>query len=338
MAAERTSGIDFTGLEETFEWLKAKKNVLVGIALILALAWAASTFVSNQIDEKKREPWQAIFGADATPWEASAEELSALLEDAKVKGTAAEPYIRYWQAVRKHEAGDAPGALAALQAFKRDFAGNALAAAKLPGSDHELRSAVDRMESAIAALEQWKQQNPLPSANPPPNGAAVTLVTDRGSIVIGLYPESAPQSCAAFLAVAPLLKDRFIAKMSKDKWIDAGLTEAGVAFDTDGVKEPFPPFETSALSHFAGAVAFRQPPFTKGPFQPDIRISLATDFNEDGRSTVFGHVVVGFDLFAAMAQDPFKTDNPQLFEKPIKITDVQIAPAGSPPPGASSGN
>lgn len=338
MAAERTSGIDFTGLEETFEWLKAKKNFLVGIALILALAWAASSFVSNQLDEQKREPWQAVFGADATPWESSPEEIEALLADPKVKGTAAEPYVRYWQAVRKHEAGDAAGALAALQAFKRDYAGSPLSAAKLPGSDHELRSAVERMEAQITAFEQWKQQNPLPAANPAPNGAAVTLVTDRGNIVIGLYPEQAPQSCAAFLAVAPLLKDRFIAKIASNKWLEAGLTEAGVAFDTDTVKEPFPPFESNALSHFAGAVAFRQPPFTKGPFQPDVRVSLATDFSEDGRSTVFGHVVVGFDLLIAMGKDPFKAGNTQLLETPIKITDVQITPAGSPPPGGGSGN
>ncbi|MBM4013654.1 MAG: peptidylprolyl isomerase [Planctomycetes bacterium] len=338
MAAERTSGIDFTGLEETFEWLKAKKNFLVGIALILALGWAASSFVSNQLEEQKREPWQAVFGADATPWEATPAELEALLSAGTVKGTAAEPYVRYWLALSKHEAGDAAGALAALQAFKRDYAGSALSSAKLPGSDHELRSAVERMEAQITALEQWKQQNPLPAANPPPNGAAVTLVTDRGNIVIGLYPEQAPQSCAAFLEVAPLLKDRFIGKVAPEKWIEAGLTEAGVAFDTDAVKEPFPPFEVNALSHFAGAVTFRQAPFTKGPFQPDLRVLLATDFNEAGRSTVFGHVVAGFDLLLAMTKDPRKAENPQLLETPIKITEVQIAPAGSTPPGGGSGN
>lgn len=327
MAADRTSGIDFSGLEETFEWFKSKKNLLVGVALILALIWAASSFVSNQMDESKRAPWEVVFGGTSQPWESSPEELATLLTDPKVKGTAAEPFLRYWQALRKHDNGDSAGALADLQSFKRDYANSALVTAKLPGSDLQLRSAVERMEAQIAALEQWKQQHPLPAANPPPTGAAVTLVTERGNIVIGLHPDAAPKSVDAFLKLAPTLKDKFIAKTAKDKWIDAGLTEAGVPFETTEFTEGFPPFEQNTLAHFAGAVAFRQAPFTKGPFNPDVRISLATDFNEDGRSTVFGTVVIGLDLLAAMTKDPLKTDNPQLLEKPIKITDVQIASA-----------
>ncbi|MBL8842022.1 MAG: peptidylprolyl isomerase [Planctomycetes bacterium] len=331
MAAERTSGIDFTGLEETFEWFKAKKNLFVGVALILALVWAASTFVENQQAETERAPWQVVFGGATDPWRATPDELAQMLADPKVKGTPAEPYLHYWQALRKQESGDAAGALELLAAFKRNYAGHLLATAKLPGSDFELRTAVERMEAQILQLEQWKAAHPLPTANPAPTGTTVTLVTDRGNVVIGLYPDVAPQSCAAFLKVAASLKEQFIAKLAPDKWIEVGATEAGTPVETKEFTENFPPFESNALTHFAGAVSFRQPPFGKGPFNPDVRIMLGTDLNEDGRSTVFGQVTAGLEILAAIAKEARKADNPQLLEKPVKITDVQIA--GAAPAG-----
>ncbi len=331
MAADRTSGVDFTGLEETFEWLKSKKNLFVGVALILALVWAASTFIDNQKAESERAPWQVAFGGATDPWRATPDELATMIADPKVKGTPAEAYLLYWQALRKHEAGDSAGALELLASFKRSFSGNLLATGKLPGGDFELRTAVERMEAQIQQHEQWKAAHPLPTANPAPTGATVTLVTERGNIVIGLHASASAQSCAAFLKVATALKDQFIAKTSPDKWIELGATEAGTPIETKEFTEGFPPFEQNTLSHFAGAVSFRQPPFTKGPFNPDVRISLATDLNEDGRSTVFGQVTAGLDLLVAIAGEARKADNPQLLEKPIKITDVQLstaAPAG----------
>jgi len=339
MAAERTSGIDFTGLEETFEWLKAKKNLLVGIALVAVLAWAAMNFIERQAHESKRAPWQAVLAADSQPWDATPDELAAMLADSRVKGTPAELYVRYWQALRKHEAGDSAGALELLAAFRRDFASSPMVTAKLPGSDLELRSAVDRMEAQIRDLQQWNAQHPLPTANPPPTGATVTLVTERGNIVIALHQDVAPKSCEAFLKISSQLKERFIAKTTPGKWIDVGVTEAGIAFDaTDAgnVADGAPPFEQNALSHFTGAVSFRQSPFPKATFNPDVRVMLGSDLNEDGRSTDFGEVIAGLDLLVAISNEARKADNPQLLEKPVKITDVQLgapAPPPEPPPG-----
>lgn len=337
MAAERTSGIDFTGLEETFEWLKAKKNLLVGIALVAVLAWAAMNFIERQAHESKRAPWQAVLAAESQPWDATSDELAVMLADPRVTGTPAELYVRYWQALRKHEAGDSAGALELLAAFRRDFAASPMVTAKLPGSDLELRSAVDRMEAQIRDLQQWNAQHPLPTANPLPTGATVTLVTERGNIVIALHQDVAPKCSEAFLRVASQLKERFIAKTMPDKWIDVGVTEAGIAFDaTDmaAVADGAPPFEQNTLSHFTGAVSFRQSPFPKATFNPDVRVMLGSDLNEDGRSTVFGQVIAGLDLLVAISKEARKPDN--LLEKPVKITDVQVgvgAPPPEPPPG-----
>ncbi len=336
MAADRTSSIDFTGLEETFDWLKSKKNLVVGAALVVALLWATFTFIGRQQEEAQREPWRALFGANSDPWDTPPDELAKLLADPKVAGSPAEPYVLYWLALRQQEAKDSQGALASLAAFKTRFGKSALVLAKLPGAGMELQTAVDRLETEIHRLQRWEAEHPLPAANPPPTGTTVTLVTERGNVVIGIYNDQAPKSCEAFLKVATALKDQFIAKTSPDKWIELGQNEAGTPIETQAFTEGFPPFEQNTLWHFTGAVSFRQPPFTKGPFNPDLRVALASDFNEDSRSTVFGQVTEGIDLLVTLSKDPRKADNPQLFEKPIKITDVLIggaAPAPVPPPG-----
>lgn len=327
MAAERTSGIDFSGLEETFEWLKARKNLFVGVALVAVLAWAATEFVQTQQADAAQAPWRAALAGGAEPWNATPDELAASLADPAVKGTPAEPYLAWWHALRVHEAGDAARALELLAAFQRDFASHPFAQAKLPGSGEPLVSAVTRMEAQIRAHEQWKAQHPLPTANPLPTGRRVTLVTPRGNIVIGLHEQGAPRSVEAFLAVAPALKEQYIAKTAPDKWIELGLSAAGTPIETTAVTGDFPPFEQNGFSHFAGSVAFRQPPFTKGPWQPDLRVTLVADANEDGRSTIFGEVVEGFDLLLELSKEPRKSDNPQLLEAPVQITEVQIGEA-----------
>lgn len=334
MAAERTSGIDFSGLEETFEWFKAKKNLLVGVALVLLLVWAVWNFVENQAAESKRAPWQAVFADGSEPWSATADELATLLDDSRVKGTAAEPFVLYWQAVRRHDGGDDAKALELLGQFRSRFGSHPLATQKLPGEDLELRSAVDRMEGQIRQLETWRAAHPVATANPLPNGAVVSLVTDRGAIVLALHADTSPASAAAFLKVAPSLKDRYIARATENKWIEIGVTEAGTPFETSDFTEGFPPFEVNQLSHFKGSVAFRQPPYGKAPFNPDLRVMLAADVNEDGRSTVFAEVVAGLEVLEAIARDARKSDNPTMLVTPVKITDVQIAT----PPAPGEGN
>jgi cyclophilin family peptidyl-prolyl cis-trans isomerase len=149
-------------------------------------------------------------------------------------------------------------------------------------------------------------------------------VTDRGTILLALYDDVAPRSCAMFLKTATLLKDRFIARASADQWIELGQKDDGTNVEAADVTESFPPYEDNKLSHFPGCVSFRQTPFGKAPYFADLRINLKTDFNEDGRSTIFAQVVQGLEVLTAIAKDEHTGDSPTALKAPVKITDVTI--------------
>jgi cyclophilin family peptidyl-prolyl cis-trans isomerase len=324
MGPERSSSIELSGLEDAFDWLKTRKNVLVGAVLVIALGFAVTSFVTRQARESAVQPWRPLFANASEPWMARADDLGAIaVGDARDSDAAA--YALYWQALRLFDEGKRADALALLESFKTKYARHPLATARLFRSppSSEIRSPVDRVVSDMKRWEEWSSSHPTPTANPPANSLhSVTLVTDRGKIVFTLYPELAPRSCEAFLKVAALLKDQFIGKVAPDKWVEIGQTESGAAIETTDYTDGFPPFENNSVYHVTGAVAFRQPPFKKAPFNADLRVMLATDFGEDQRSTVFAQVTEGLDLLSSLSREERKSDAPQMLARPLKITEV----------------
>jgi cyclophilin family peptidyl-prolyl cis-trans isomerase len=188
---------------------------------------------------------------------------------------------------------------------------------------------VNRMITQMQRLEQWGKTYPVPTANPPPKPEiAVSLVTDRGTIVLALYNDVAPLSAETFLKTAPLLKDRFIGRSSPDQWVEVGQKDDGTNVEAPEGTVAFPPYEDNKLSHFSGCVSFRQTPFSKAPYFVDLRVDLKTDFNQDGRSTIFAQVVDGLEILTAIAKDEHKSDAANALKTPIKITEVTIQKVG----------
>jgi cyclophilin family peptidyl-prolyl cis-trans isomerase len=324
MAAERTSTIEMSGLEDAFEWLKARKNVLVGSLLVFLLALAVIAFVRRQAHESAVQPWRALFSNDHEPWTAPSKDLDEITSE-KVKSADAIAYAEYWRAVRRVEEGDRAEALTLLEAFRTQHPDHPLVKAKLfDMASGGAMSAIDVETLKLKKLQDFETAHPMPTANPPaPKDHSVTLVTDRGPIVLALYTDVAPKSCEAFQKLAASLKDAFIAKTTPSKWIDVGHTEAGSSIETKEFTQDFPPFEENALHHFAGAVSFRQPPFSKPPYDADLRIALATDFTEDGRSTVFAQVTEGLELLTTISKEERKSDAPQVLVHPVKLVEVK---------------
>jgi len=325
MPPERTSSFDLSGLEDAFDWLKARKNALVGTLLVAALGFAVVSFVRRQAQESALEPWRPLFAATAPPWNAPAAELEAVSRG-KVRDSDAEAYVAWWHALRLFENGNRAEALAELETFRSRFPTHPLCTAKLAASPpDEAETAIDRVVGSIRRLEAWNASHPTPTVNPPPvDGKSVTFTTSRGPIVVALHSAHSPKSCDAFLKVAASFGDHFIAKASPDRWVEIGHTEAGAPIETSAFTEGFPPFESNALSHFEGAVAFRQPPFSKPPFNADLRVLLKTDLNEDGRSTVFGQVVEGLEILRELSREERLSESPQRLAAPLKITEVKL--------------
>src|SRR5215510_13982507 len=107
MAREQTA-VDFSGLEDVFEWLKVRKNFLIGIVLVALLGVAGWKFVGQQLRETALKPWHALFAA-TDPWSTAPEELSALAASSEVKGTPGEPFALYWEGLRRFDTKDTPG-------------------------------------------------------------------------------------------------------------------------------------------------------------------------------------------------------------------------------------
>lgn len=327
MGPDRSSSIELSGLEDAFDWFKARKNVLIGAVLVVALGFAVTSFVRRQARESAIQPWRPLFSQASEPWMASADDLGTIAGD-DARGEEAAAYALYWQALRRYDEGKSADALALLDTFRSKYPTHPLASAKLIGSplSGDVRAPLDRIISDIRRWDEWRAAHPTPAANPPANAThSVTLMTERGKIVLSLYPELAPQSCAAFAKVAAQLKDQFIAKVAPEKWVEIGQTETGTAIETTAFTEAFPPFETNSLYHVTGAVSFRQAPFKKPPFNADLRVMLATDFGEDQRSTVFAQVTEGLDLLLSVSKEERKSDAPQILARPLKITDVIVS-------------
>lgn len=329
--ANEQPAVDFSGLEDVFEQIKLRKNFIIGVVLFVLLVTAGWKFVAQVLGEKEMKPWHAIF-ATSTPWFAAPEELASLAASPEVKGSPAEPFALYWEAMRRFENKDTAGAIEKLSALQKDknFSKSPLCSLELtdPEKPSVSTPVVSRMIGEMQRLEQWGKTYPVPTANPQPTPShAVTLVTSRGKIQIALYEDVAPLSSAAFLKTAPLLKDRFIGRSSADAWLELGQKEDGTNVEATDAQAPFPPYEQNKLSHFQGTVSFRQPPFSKAPFFADLRIDLKTDFNEDGRSTIFGQVIEGIDVLMAISKDDHDADAGTKLKSPVKIDDVTVQTA-----------
>jgi cyclophilin family peptidyl-prolyl cis-trans isomerase len=329
MAVDRNMTVDLSGVEDAVEWLKARKNFFVGLIVVGALAISAVYFVRHQLRQSAVRPWIPLFGAAREPWEMESSDLATLASSSTAEPEVA-AYANWWLSLRRFEENDRPGAIAMLDQF-RDQNSSHVLCRPFTSATHARdagasQSICDRAKADIARLSEWKAAHPTPTANPPSNRKqTVTLTTDRGAVVLSLYTDVAPRSCDAFKKVAASFKEQFIAKASPERWIEIGQAESGAALETKEFSEGFPPFEVNRLSHLAGAVTFRQAPFTKGPFNPDLRIYLAPSFSEDDRSTVFAEVTEGLPILEALAKEELKADAPQVLSRPLKITEVKVS-------------
>jgi cyclophilin family peptidyl-prolyl cis-trans isomerase len=326
--ANEQSAIDLSGLEDLIEWFKGHKNLLIGLLLVLLLSVAGTSFVRRELHESAVKPWRSVFAAEQ-PWSAPPDDLATAASSVEVKGTPAEPFLRYWEAVRRFEEDDHARAIEELSAFQRDFPNHPLVAQKVANPDQpaDPKSVVARILAGVQLLDQWGKSYPVPTANPLPHPKnTVTLVTDKGKIVLALYDDLAPKSCEAFVKTAPLLKGRYIARSSAEQWVELGQEADGSNVTVNDPPAGFPPFEVNSLSHFPGSVSFRQPPFSKAPFQGDLRIDLKTRFEDDGHSTVFAWVADGLDVLKTIAAGDHKSGGPTSLSTPVQITDVQVEP------------
>ncbi len=322
-------------LDTVLDQVKSRKNLILGILVVIAIVVFATNFVLKQMRATRYEPWRnLLLSTNNPPWRATKEDAATILE--KVSGTSAEPLAAYFEALRSFN-DDHVAAFRKLDALRQKFPDHYLWKVTFPSNSlllPEPLSAGDRVMREIGIYGTWSEQHPAPESNPaPPQGNTVTLITDAGTIVLGMYVDQSPRSCAAFAKTAVQLKDRLITRVLQDKWVEIGQDEVGTAMTVEGIEADFPPYEINQLSHFRGSVAFNQRPFATTPFKGDLRVWLDTEFEQDGNSTVFATVIneEGGNLLKEISARERSTDRPGVLKSPVKIVEVRVEMPGLPP-------
>jgi cyclophilin family peptidyl-prolyl cis-trans isomerase len=337
MNRERSSTIDLSGLEETFEWFKARRNLFIGLAMAIFLVWSTIAFVNKQVEASRVRPWKIVFGSSALPWDADAEDLAAARVDPDVNSTSAEEYLAYWQALRRADGGDALKALDDFKDFASAFASSAFGRTE-PITGRFSRALIppaNRVPAGLLTYGDWREAiSTRGSSFPHTETHHITLVTDRGEFSLRLFGDRAPRSVELFLGVVDRFRGAYIARTLAGAWIDFGHDNSGVALKLpEGEADGFPPFESTRLSHLAGAVGFRQAPFSTGEKGLDVRVFLSSDPAVDERSTVFGAVDQGLDLLRSFSADAVSDEDRERFLEPILISQVRLEgprqPAGN---------
>src|SRR5262249_16847257 len=108
----------------------------------------------------------------------------------------------------------------------------------------------------ITREREWTQAHPMLDKNPDPNkDQTVTLKTTKGTIVLGLYLDKAPETNRFFLKNASALKGEFIRTVSPDQFVIVGQPAKQPEAPSKPEDEDKAPAEVSGLYHFKGAVS-----------------------------------------------------------------------------------
>jgi len=140
-----------------------------------------------------------------------------------------------------------------------------------------------------------KADKPIVPPAPSARGAGphVVVETDRGKLVIELFPEVAPKTIARFLNLA---QKGFYNGLTFHRVVPKFLIQGGdPAGDGTGGSGKTIPAEFSEKKHVTGTVGMAR---TKDPDSADSQFYICLEPQPflDGKYTVFGQVVEGLDL------------------------------------------
>ncbi len=164
----------------------------------------------------------------------------------------------------------------------------------------------------------------------------VELKTNRGVIVLELYPEKAPKTVANFLQY---VKDGHYTGTTFHRVIDGFMIQGG-GFDKDMRQKPTrPPVENEAgngLKNDVGTIAMARTPdphSASAQFFINLKNNDFLNYREPTPQgygyTVFGKVVAGMDIVERIAKSPTGNAGPHqnVPREPIVIESASILPA-----------
>ncbi len=176
--------------------------------------------------------------------------------------------------------------------------------------------------SALAPIAAGEDGQPLSQER-------AVLRTSLGDIVVALYPDTAPRHAAKFLTMARmglyegsifyLVYPNYVAQVYGIRYGGRSLSPEAVA-----VAQPLPA-ETSSRKYTRGTVAFAQDLQSALSDESSFSIFLADAPVMDGKGTILGEVIQGFEVVEAISQVKAARKDHQPVD-PVYLERIEIAP------------
>ncbi|MBL8863606.1 MAG: peptidylprolyl isomerase [Planctomycetes bacterium] len=251
----------------------------------------------------------------------SSEELRGVAN--QVRGKQAGAWALFLAASSAAEAQEPDEARLALDALRSGYPNHPLLRNRLSFPGHpEPITAAEALEVRVEAMRRWKTANSSLFVAPEvaPDAPRVTIHTDLGDIVVGLYPSEAPQHVENFLKLA---REGYYAGTRFHRVIPGFMIQGGdpntIQGDPStwgqGGPEAKIPREPNNLKHFAGMLAAAKKDRETESSGSQFYITVGPAHHLDGEHVVFGRVLAGMDVVHAIERtpvDPLSLDRPQV--------------------------
>ena len=320
-------------------WHRNRGRVIAILALV-AVVLGASLFFRDTVRSTEMAGWDELEDLKELGQLQAHVDLSGA-----VRGTSAEPYALYNNAYSSFLDQDLDEASALIARLESEF------------PDHVLNRnfEVSNLKRDIEAEQAWTATHSLPKNNPQPSDTnKVTLTTELGEVVLGLYPEHSPAASRSFLellrtgglqtgsfnesnpgsyVILSPPKPAPVSDNSEDDSEEAQTEEQEDADESDAEEKKDVP-EPSALalgrvpdrnrlSHYKGAVSFRRrhPGTIDADSPPQIMICLEDSAGMDNQQIVFGTVLEGLELLQQVSTRE-REETGALLKEPLSIQAV----------------
>lgn len=257
------------------------------------------------------------------------EELRTIAD--RERASEAAPWALFIAARSALEKKDYEGAKRSLEQLRTSYPAHALVVQAYEFSANGApMSPVDALSARVHALEAWVREHATLFENPAPPAEAprVRINTDKGSIVVQLYPMAVPKHTEHFLRLAregAYSSTKFHA-VRKGSWVQGGdpsskdsdVTAWGKDSSEGGVEG-----EESNLRHFAGYLGMWRKPGETRSLAHQFYLTTGAAHSQDGQSVLFGKVVEGMDVLTAIEGGALAEGT----ERPVEPVTIQSVEA-----------
>ena len=164
-------------------------------------------------------------------------------------------------------------------------------------------SVVDRLDQRIALQRSWVAAHPTLFENPasPADAPRVRIKTDRGDLVVALYPDLAPKHVENFLK---LVREGYYSGTKFHRVVAGSLIEGGDPNSKEGDPATWgqggPEYtiekEENTLKHFPGVLSAAKSPGGEQSSGSQFVITTAEAHFLDDQNVVFGRVLEGMEV------------------------------------------